>query len=239
MDEKISSFHLTKVEDSQHYLINFSGELKRIVNTDEFHSMCMSQQVKALEHYPVSETLIVYILHIMNSYLEDRQMHFKRLLHKRIEQKELVLKPEMEKNLLLKREHQRIALEQEIAQREKQRLDEMAQQIKSHLQVKIEMEKTNLETAKRDVLNLNTGTVVQLMNLSGERFETKLAMIFESSGKLIFVDRYGAKQAERSRDELAKNIVKGTEKIISQRATSDDALQNLVMNQRKKMREND
>jgi len=239
VDEKISSFHLTKVEDSQHYLINFSGELKRIVNTDEFHSMCMSQQVKALEHYPVYETLIVYILHIMNSYLEDRQMHFKRLLHKRIEQKELVLKAEMEKNLLLKREHQRIALEQEIAQREKQRLDEMAQQIKSHLQVKIEMEKTNLETAKRDVLNLNTGTVVQLMNLSGERFETKLAMIFESSGKLIFVDRYGAKQAERSRDELAKNIVKGTEKIISQRATSDDALQNLVMNQRKKMREND
>jgi len=83
------------------------------------------------------------------------------------------------------------------------------------------------------IAKLEIGAWVSMDNRLGERVPCKIAVIFASSGKMVFVDKSGLKIGEFLQEDLLEKIMKGEASILEQGANFENSLAKVIQSLRK------
>lgn len=86
-----------------------------------------------------------------------------------------------------------------------------------------------------DVQRLQAGGILELIGDDGQQVTAKLGLKLKSSGKMIFVDRFGAKLAEFLPGQLVERILEGSAAVVNYGVAFDDTLQSLIIDRSDKL----
>ncbi|HEY9036599.1 MAG TPA: DUF1631 family protein [Pseudomonadales bacterium] len=85
-----------------------------------------------------------------------------------------------------------------------------------------------LEAYLRVVDGMSMGLWVEFCESEEKRFRCKLAAVIRHTGKYIFVNRSGVKVAEKTRDELARDLCEGRIEMMEDARLFDRALESVI-----------
>ncbi len=219
--------------------VNFSGERLCCIDAGLLAEQFTCGDAYRLQKFSIYPNLIKYLIHTMELHLDLRRMHLSDLTKVRSLKRKEEKYAEFERDIATRLQHEQENLEKQQMEEKERELQLKNKQLKDKLALKIRAKEEKIANLKKDISRLYPGAIVELVFDDGSKHDCKLGMIFEATGKMVFLNRNGMKVAERYEDELAINIFEGEESIKSSGVSHENSIQSLVTGRRKKLKDED
>lgn len=203
------------LQQGLYLLANLSGLRVARLSTAELTAQFDQQLIRIIDSRPV----LVAALPLLIEELENR------LLQLRLDSQQLAEQ---------QRQQEAARLQQELAlQRAEQAAAQARAEAEREAQARAEAEARLLAECEQACKRLQAGAWIELRGGDGDGV-AQLAVILNRSGELLFVDRQGRKLLQVTPAQLAEQVMQGRARILDYGRALDDALQQMVAEQRQK-----
>jgi hypothetical protein len=194
---------------------NLSGLRVARLTTAELTEQFTSQKIRIVDARPLLIAALPTLIEELENQLLQLQLDSQHLVEQQRQQEAARLQRELER----KRAEQAAAAAREEAARE--------------VQARAEAQARLLLDCQQTCRRLQAGAWLELRHVDGD-ITAQLAVILNRTGELLWVDRQGRKVLQVSPDALAEQVSRGEARILDHGRALDDALQQMVADQRQK-----
>lgn len=234
---------------------DYCGNLGAKFTYDEFTAAVRGGEVRPLERCDHFEIVLEEAVGRLDRYIgnvaeqvarkeqeiEDRHQREAEIAHQRELERQKLEQKKREEQERLEQERRAQQAEAERQERIRQEL-ELKRQIeeetrrqeeaaRQEAERRAEAERLAREQALREAMQdaekLEPGGMVELTDEAGNPSIVSLSLRLKRTGKLVFTDRTGRRQAEFLPEEFGDHLLRGTARIIDYRATGDKRLDDL------------